>query len=56
MYNIQMDPHEDVNVAGYDILFGSFAIAEVEKFAKSAKQYPIPAAPNMSNFKFGPTD
>ena len=54
MYNIQMDPHEDVNVAGYDILFGSFAIAEVEKFAKSAKQYPIPAAPNMSNFRFWP--
>jgi arylsulfatase len=51
VYNIEMDPHEDLNVA---VLFGwivSPMLEEVEKYLKTVKQYPNPPAPNVTQFR-----
>ena len=51
IYNIEMDPHEDLNVAG---LFGWCAqepLAAVENYLATLKQHPNPPAPNITVFK-----
>ena len=50
VYNIEMDPHEDLVVAG---LFGwtsGPALKVVEEYLASVKKYPNPPAPNITNF------
>jgi len=50
VYNIEMDPHEDLNVGGihlWPIVFGGGAIKE---YFESLKKYPNPPAGNLTNF------
>ena len=53
VYNIEMDPHEDLDVAG---LFGWVADPALEgvlAYERSLKHYPNPPAPNITNFGRG---
>jgi len=52
IYNIEMDPHEDLNLGGYDLLMAAFAYKPIMEFVESIKKYPVPPAPNTTNFKF----
>jgi hypothetical protein len=49
VYNIEMDPHEDLIVGG---LFGwvSPALKVVEEYLETVKKYPNPPAPNITQF------
>jgi len=50
IYNIEMDPHEDLQVA---TLFGWTAgpmLEVVEKYMETLKQYPNPPAGNLTKF------
>lgn len=50
LYNIEMDPHEDLNVGG---LFGWAAapiLDEVRKYKESLEKYPNPPAANITKF------
>ena len=49
-YNIEMDPHEDLVVAGVFGWVSGPALREVEKYLKSVKKYPNPPAPNITQF------
>ena len=51
VYNIEMDPHETLNIAG---LFGWTAdpgLKEVEKYRETLKKYPNPPAANITQFR-----
>jgi arylsulfatase len=51
VYNIEMDPHEDLIVAG---LFGWTAgppLEEVKKYLESVEKHPNPPAPNITTFR-----
>jgi arylsulfatase A-like enzyme len=51
VYNIEMDPHEDLVVGG---LFGwtsEPALKVVEEYLASVKKYPNPPAPNITQFR-----
>jgi hypothetical protein len=53
VYNIEMDPHEDLQVGA---LFGwtaGPALQAVEKYRESVKKYPNPPAPNITRFGGG---
>ena len=53
VFNIEMDPHEDLNVLGtFGWVIGP-ALEAVEKYLKSVKQYPNPPAPNVTQFRSG---
>ncbi|MEI6113379.1 MAG: arylsulfatase [Burkholderiales bacterium] len=52
IYNIEMDPHEDLNLGGYYLLMSAYAFPAIQEFAESIKAHPIPPAPNTTNFKF----
>jgi len=50
IYNIEMDPHEDLQVGA---LFGWVAgpmLEVVEKYKETLKKYPNPPAPNLTKF------
>ena len=50
IYNIEMDPHEDLVVGG---LFGWVSgpvLKTVEEYLQSVKRHPNPPAPNITNF------
>ena len=50
-FNIEMDPHEDLVVAG---LFGWVfdpVLKLVEEYLASVKKYPNPLAPNITQFQ-----
>jgi arylsulfatase len=50
-YNIEMDPHEDLDVGG---LFGWVSgpgLKVVEEYLASLKRYPNPPAPNITQFR-----
>jgi hypothetical protein len=50
LYNIQMDPHEDLQVGAlFGWTFGPM-FEEVEKYLESVKKYPNPPAPNITSF------
>ena len=50
IYNIQMDPHEDLQVGAlFGWTFGPM-FEVVERYLESLKQYPNPPAPNITNF------
>ena len=53
IFNIEMDPHEDLNVAGLFGWVGGPLFAEVEKYLQSVKKYPNPPAPNITQFRQG---
>jgi arylsulfatase len=50
VYNIEMDPHEDRNVGGYNLWPLEFALKPVKEYLESLKKYPNPPAVNMTNF------
>jgi hypothetical protein len=50
VYNIEMDPHEDLNVGGvhaWPFIFGTKAIKD---YIESLNRYPNPPAGNLTNF------
>jgi len=50
IYNIQMDPHEDLNVAGLFAWVGGPALKVVEEYKETLKKYPNPPASNITKF------
>lgn len=50
IYNIEMDPHEDLNVGGNNLWPLEPAAKVVEGYLESLKKYPNPPAVNMTNF------
>ncbi len=53
VYNIQMDPHEDHNVAAMFGWVADPALEEVRKYEELVKKYPNPLAPNITVFGRG---
>ena len=53
VYNIEMDPHEDLIVAGLYGWVAGPALKSVEEYLISVKKYPNPPAPNITQFKAG---
>lgn len=50
VYNIEMDPHEDLNVGGINLWPLDFAFKAVREYLESLKEYPNPPAVNFTNF------
>jgi arylsulfatase len=50
VYNIEMDPHEDLVVAGLFAWVSGPALKAVEEYLASVKKYPNPPAPNITRF------
>jgi arylsulfatase len=50
VYNIEMDPHEDLDVSVYFPWVWLPALEEVKKYLESVKKYPNPPAPNLPQF------
>jgi arylsulfatase A-like enzyme len=50
IYNIEMDPHEDLNVGGNFLWAAEPAFKVIKEYEESVKKYPNPPAPNMTNF------
>jgi arylsulfatase A-like enzyme len=53
VYNIEMDPHEDLVVAGLFGWVSGPAFKTVEEYLESVKKYPNPPAPNITRFGSG---
>jgi arylsulfatase len=51
VYNIEMDPHEDLNVGGINLWTLEFAYRPVKEYFESLKKYPNPPAPNLTDFR-----
>jgi arylsulfatase len=51
VYNIEMDPHEDLVVAGLFGWVSEPALKVVEEYLGSVKKYPNPPAPNFTQFQ-----
>jgi arylsulfatase len=51
VFNIEMDPHEDVNVGGVAGWPGELGLKVVKQYGESIKKYPNPPAPNVTNFR-----
>jgi arylsulfatase A-like enzyme len=50
VYNIEMDPHEDLNVGGINLWPLEFAFKTVKEYLGSLKKYPNPPPVNFTNF------
>jgi arylsulfatase A-like enzyme len=50
VYNIEMDPHEDLNLGGITVFMAGPAYKLIKEYEESVKKYPNPPAPNMTNF------
>jgi arylsulfatase len=53
VYNIEMDPHEDLVVGGMFGWVSGPALKAVEEYLGSVKKYPNPPAPNITQFRGG---
>jgi arylsulfatase A-like enzyme len=53
IYNIEMDPHEDLNVAGLFGWVGDPALKVIGEYERSVREHPNPPAPNITNFGRG---
>jgi len=53
VYNIEMDPHEDLQVGALFGWVGGPALEVVEKYLESVKKYPNPPSPNITQFRNG---
>lgn len=51
IFNIEMDPHEDLNVFGLFPFASEPALKDVEEYLSSVKKYPNPPAPNVTQFQ-----
>jgi arylsulfatase A-like enzyme len=52
-YNVEMDPHEDLNVAALYGWVTDPALEVIRKYEASIKEYPNPPAPNITVFGRG---
>jgi arylsulfatase A-like enzyme len=52
-YNIEMDPHEDLDVTALFGWVSDPALTVVEEYLESVKKYPNPPAPNLTRFPGG---
>ncbi len=50
VYNIESDPHEDLNVGGINLWPLEFAFKTVTQYLESLKKYPNPPVVNLTNF------
>jgi arylsulfatase len=50
MYNIEADPHEDLNVAAFNTWAASQYIPPLVEYERSVKEHPNPPAPNITRF------
>jgi arylsulfatase len=50
VYNIEMDPHEDLNLGGITVFMASPAYEEIVKYEKSVKEHPNRPCANMTHF------
>jgi arylsulfatase len=50
VYNIEMDPREDVNLGGVYPFVWQPALKAVKDYMESVKKYPNPPAPNITRF------
>ena len=53
VYNIEMDPHEDLIVGGLFGWVSGPALKTVEEYLETLKKYPNPPAPNITQFRSG---
>jgi arylsulfatase len=53
VYNIEMDPHEDLNVGGMFVWVSNPAIQAVLEYQHSLRGHPNPPASNITNFGSG---
>jgi arylsulfatase A-like enzyme len=53
LYNIEMDPHEDLIIGGMFGWTSGPALKIVEEYLASVKKYPNPPAPNITRFGGG---
>jgi arylsulfatase len=53
IYNIETDPHEDLNVAALFGWVGDPALKGIREYELSLRQHPNPPAPNITNFGRG---
>jgi arylsulfatase len=53
IFNIEMDPHEDLVVGGLFSWVSGPALKVVEEYLASVKKYPNPPAPNITQFRSG---
>jgi len=53
IYNIEMDPHEDLVVGGLFGWVSGPALKVVEEYLETVKKYPNPPAPNITQFGRG---
>ena len=53
VYNIEMDPHEDLQVGALFGWVGGPALEVVERYLESVRKYPNPPSPNITQFRNG---
>jgi arylsulfatase A-like enzyme len=53
VYNIEMDPHEDLIVGGLFGWVSGPALKTVDEYSETVKKYPNPPAPNITQFRSG---
>jgi hypothetical protein len=50
LFNVEMDPHEDLNVGGLITWASEPSLDVVAKYKETLKKYPNPPAPNLTKF------
>src|SRR5579863_2187162 len=50
VYNIEMDPHEDLNLGGITVFMAGPAYKVIHEYEESLKKYPNPPATSMTTF------
>lgn len=51
VFNIEMDPHEDLNIAGVNGWVGEAPLLAIKKYYATLKDHPNPPAPDMTVWK-----
>jgi arylsulfatase len=51
VFNIEMDPHEDLNLGGPFGWTGEQPLMAVRKYFETLKQHPNPTAPDITVFR-----
>jgi arylsulfatase len=51
VYNIEMDPHEDINLGGEALFMTGAVYEEIQKYEESVKQYPNLPCSNVTRFR-----
>src|SRR5271169_3254319 len=50
VYNIEMDPHEDINLGGITLFMTGPAYKVIQAYEESVKKYPNPPSANVTRF------